>query len=349
MNYGVLKGKAIEFKRDDDDKPHSELLMKADGVQYRIAINVRSSRGPTHKRLVEYLIKHDMNHPVLDHARSLASGWNSLTDGVQDGAAIDYIRSNMFRATEMKPITHLEPGENNDLFEFIEDMLNRAIEDKDALVYAFGDRWGPEDHQEDTYFHFTPGNGVHMIHMNQGGAGDNFGTFRDGALIIDFPAMGTNSALFIKFQNQIWHTSETDASPLQDAPQVDVIEIPDTGTVRPWPVVAADSPYYLARIIAAIVNPQGADQGLEKVTVLNTSSETLDMAGWQILDRMDNAETISGTLEPGDAKVFLLSGKGAQLGNNGGTITLLNAQGLKVDGVAYTKEQASVVGRPVVF
>jgi len=33
----------------------------------------------------------------------------------------------------------------------------------------------------------------------------------------------------------------------------------------------------------------------------------------------------------------------------GGTITLLDARGLKVDGVAYTAAQAQVEGRPVVF
>lgn len=38
-----------------------------------------------------------------------------------------------------------------------------------------------------------------------------------------------------------------------------------------------------------------------------------------------------------------------QLGNRGGTITLLNREGLKVDGVAYTAEQASRAGWTLVF
>ena len=33
----------------------------------------------------------------------------------------------------------------------------------------------------------------------------------------------------------------------------------------------------------------------------------------------------------------------------GGTITLLDAQSLKVDGVAYTRADAQTEGRPVVF
>ena len=38
-----------------------------------------------------------------------------------------------------------------------------------------------------------------------------------------------------------------------------------------------------------------------------------------------------------------------QLGNAGGIITLLDRQGLKVDGVSYTAEQARREGRTLVF
>ena len=69
-NYGVLKGKAVAYKRDNDDDPHSELLMDVVGTSFRIAINVRSSRGPVHKRLIEYSIMHDIRHPVVDRARA---------------------------------------------------------------------------------------------------------------------------------------------------------------------------------------------------------------------------------------------------------------------------------------
>jgi uncharacterized protein YukJ len=152
----------------------------------------------------------------------------------KDGAAIDYIRSNIFRATDMKPIVHLAPGPNNDLFERVEDLLQRAIEEDGAVVYAFGERFGPEP-QQDKYFGFKPGNGAHLIHMNQGGKGDGNGKFRDGALIIDFPKSGTATALFLKFQNQVWHTNEQDATPIDSAPAVPVIPIPDSGTIPTWP------------------------------------------------------------------------------------------------------------------
>ena len=42
-------------------------------------------------------------------------------------------------------------------------------------------------------------------------------------------------------------------------------------------------------------------------------------------------------------------GDGVQLGNKGGSITLLDAAGLKVAGVAYTAEQAKREGWTVTF
>jgi uncharacterized protein YukJ len=349
QNYGVLKGKAVRYERDNDSDPHSELLMDVAGVMFRIAINVRSSRGPVHQRLIEYVIKHDLRHPIIDHARTLPVGWNDLKDGREDEAAIDYIRSNLFRATEMKPIPHLVPGENNDLFEFVEAILNRAKNDQEAVVYAFGGRWGPDFTEWDEYFRFIPSNGVHLIHMNQGGSGDRRGTYSDGALIVDFVGSGTTTGLFLKFQNQRWHTDETDATPIAGAPAVPVIEIPETGTVPPWPVVAADSPYHLARIVAAMVTPREGDPGKEFVTILNISDSTLDLTGWSILDRDDKIEPVSGSLEPGHTTIASLSGAGAQLSNKGGTITLLDSRGLKVDGVAYTADDAKLEGKPIVF
>jgi hypothetical protein len=40
---------------------------------------------------------------------------------------------------------------------------------------------------------------------------------------------------------------------------------------------------------------------------------------------------------------------GVTLGNKGGAITLLDAKGLKIHGVAYTEEQAGREGWTVVF
>jgi uncharacterized protein YukJ len=348
-NYGVLKGSAIAYKRDDDQDPHSELLMSVDGESYRIAINVRSSRGPVKKRLVEYLVVQDLNHPVVERARALPAGWNPITGAPAETAAIDYIRGNLFRPKDLKPLIHTKPGPSNDLFERVEDLLQRAIEDDDATVYAFGERWGPETGKKDQYFQFKPGNGVHLIHMNQGGSGDDGGRYRDGALFVDFPASGVTHALFLKFQNQVWHTGGERALPIAGAPAIPEISIPETGPILPWAIVSEDSPTHLATIISAMVNPMGNDRGHESVTILNTSAQTLDLNGWALLDERERHQRLTGSIEPSETLTIHLDGTSLQLNNKGGTITLQDSRGLKVDGVAYTAAQAQVEGRPVVF
>ena len=54
------------------------------------------------------------------------------------------------------------------------------------------------------------------------------------------------------------------------------------------------------------------------------------------------------TIPPGEAVRLTLKAP-LQLGNNGEILTLLNAAGLKVDGIAYTKDQARAEGRTIIF
>ena len=71
----------------------------------------------------------------------------------------------------------------------MEDAVVNAMALAGSVVYAFGARFGPEK-QKDQYFKFTPGNGMHDIHMNQGNdkkhAGDD-GVYQDGCLIFQYP------------------------------------------------------------------------------------------------------------------------------------------------------------------
>ena len=70
----------------------------------------------------------------------------------------------------MRPLPFSLPGFDNDLNEKLDRVMQRAVADENALVYAFGERWGPEPGTKDKYFGFLPGNGIHDIHMNQGDA-----------------------------------------------------------------------------------------------------------------------------------------------------------------------------------
>jgi hypothetical protein len=77
------------------------------------------------------------------------------------------------------------------------------------------------------------------------------------------------------------------------------------------------------------------------VTLINLAPDTVNLSGWFIADKSKNRSLISNMLlKPGATGVVRLDGQGAQLGNNGGIITLLDPQGIKKHGVSYTKEQA---------
>jgi hypothetical protein len=74
----------------------------------------------------------------------------------------------------------------------------------------------------------------------------------------------------------------------------------------------------------------------------------IDLAGWAIADKQKQQHSLSGILAPGNTMMVPLP-PSVQLGNKYGIITLLNHQGLKVDGVSYTEEQVRSEGWTVVF
>jgi hypothetical protein len=60
------------------------------------------------------------------------------------------------------------PSELLYLADKLDHFMQRAAADAAARVYAFGQRWGPEPGTPDKVFGFSPGNGIHDLHMNQG-------------------------------------------------------------------------------------------------------------------------------------------------------------------------------------
>jgi hypothetical protein len=179
---------------------------------------------------------------------------------------------------------------------------------------------GLEASIRDKVFGFLPGNGVHDIHMNQGNSqqfrGDD-GVWQDGGLLLHYPTQDQWVAIFLAFQSQAWHTDDR------------------TGHAIPTP--EPGEPDHTVRIVAALVNPAGPAPEAETVTLVNASPQAIDLAGWSILDREKRRLVLdAGSLAAGDTIRIPLSPPVA-LGNRGGLITLLDLDGLKVDGVAYTK------------
>ena len=209
--YGVLKGRPIRTRLGEGQSPHYQVHIIDDTTDYRIAVNVKSKLSPSE---LLYLVDEDFDHPILTELRLLPAGFTPL-QSQPGGAAIDFIRGNFFEPRDMRPLPFNVPGPDNDLNERIDAVMSRALADEEALVYAFGQRWGPEANKKDKYFGFLPGNGIHDIHMNQGNIGqfaqDN-GVWQDGALLVQFPAAdGVPEqwvGVFLAFQSQAWHTDD---------------------------------------------------------------------------------------------------------------------------------------------
>jgi len=86
------------------------------------------------------------------------------------------------------------------------------------------------------------------------------------------------------------------------------------------------------------------------VVIGNTSTSTVNITGWKILDKNNNADTISSLkLPPGESRQVNLSGKGAQLGNKGGTIRLVDPSKVLIHAVSYSENDAKTEDRYIRF
>ena len=169
--------------------------------------------------------------------------------------------------------------------------------------------------------------------MNQGSV-EEFqkynGVWQDGGILIHLPSDDRWVAVFLAFQSQCWHTDDEKGNCIGDVDQ----PAEDKGVV----------------IIAAMVNPAGHDQGLERVLLLNTLATAVNLDGWALADNHKRQHPLDGiALEAGAVTTVTLPGTATQLSNQGGIITLLNSDGLKVHGVRYTKNDGSEQGRSIVF
>lgn len=352
-SYGVLKGRPIEVRLGTSQNAHYQVHLIDETTDYRIAINVKSALAPSE---VEYIVVEEFQHPIIDRVIGLRDGFTALA-AIPTSGALDYIRGNLFDRALMRPLPFDVPGTDNDLNEKINRIMQRALGDEKAIVYAFGEKWGPEGGKRDKFFGFLPGNGIHDIHMNQGNVGrfvDDDGVWQDGGLLVHFPTQQEWVGIFLKFQSQAWHTDDTTGhrlvGPIPSTLTADTIrdstELPLAAPTR-IELPDAEEPQGLVRIVAALVN--GADSPeTETVTLLNTTPHKISLDGWTIADTNKVKVPLSGSLEPGATAVIGIV-QPAALSNQGGIITLLDDTGLKVDGVSYTRDQARHPGWTIVF
>jgi uncharacterized protein YukJ len=331
-SYGVLVGRAVDRRREGGaGSPHYQVRIDGAGTSYRIAVNVLSQESPSE---LLYLVDDDVRHPVTAALSMLGAGWNALPKQ-PGGAGLDFIRGNLFSRAGMRSLPPDVTGPDNDLADLLDHYVERAIADPTALVYAFGERWGPENGVKDKVFGFKPGNGVHDIHMNQGNsrrfAGDD-GVWQDGGLVIRLA--GRWVGIFLAFQSQAWHTDDVTGHAIAGAPPAPVPPAPEESAIR---------------ILAAMVNPPGGAPEAESVVLMNASPNAVDLTGWRVADRNKQTCTVpAGQLAPG-AVLRVPLAPNVQLGNKGGAITLLDGRGLKAGGVAYTADQAQREGWTITF
>jgi hypothetical protein len=105
------------------------------------------------------------------------------------------------------------------------------------------------------------------------------------------------------------------------------------GTPVPTPVPAVGPVVYIER---ALLNPSGADPGLEVVVLSSLSTAPQKLANWRLVDKNGRVTPIDLTIKPGQSVLLTLDGSGVQLGNNGGTVRLLDDGNGQVDVVTYT-------------
>lgn len=209
--YGVLKARPIASRRGHGRTPHYHIHAVDHGEDYRISISVRSRSGPSQ---ILYRIDDQFTHPVTERLRKLPMGFCGQPPR-PGGAALDYVRGELITREAMSELAWDLPGPEAYFDELLELWVGRALRDEDALIYAFGERFGPA-HERDPHFGFRPATGIFRVHMNQGSDADHAerdGEWQDGALLIWFPEIVERGqlkqrerwvAVFVAFASQRW-------------------------------------------------------------------------------------------------------------------------------------------------
>ncbi|KAF4944757.1 hypothetical protein FGADI_12462 [Fusarium gaditjirri] len=318
-DYGVWRAKPVSYtfedRSEDSHTPHLSLYF--DDVS-------------------------NFTYDVTTKLAELRNGFRHLQGTSEQrlgGLALDYIRSNLFSRASGRILPHDVDGADNDILDQLKPIIDRAIS-TEATVYIYGSE-------------FNDGKGIHNVHMNQGNSGrwlkDN-GVFQDGALIFQFEDHW--EAVFIGFASQAVHTEDGPKRAGYPLPNQDFMTwanflAPERSDDDKGKDDIVDSPVFITR---ALVNPPGPDQqpgtAPETVSLKNRTKDEIDLSGWKIRIKTGDTQVLpSGTrISPVGTKTIQTS---VPLSNNGGIITLLNAEGFKVHGVSYTRAEAN--GTTVVF
>lgn len=207
LTNSILKGSAIDaklFGRNPRQRPHYHLLVKANDRQFDVAINI-ASEAPGQDVRVLYAIKQNITPPQADALLHLNDGmYNLPAEGLQ---GIDYVSDHLVSKDEMKllPLFDRSAPIEDQGEPTIKQLVGEVIAEPDTIVIAFGHRYDNTGGKNPCWG-YSPDDGIHNIHMNQGNAPGNHddenGRGEDGALFIYFPKTQTWTGVYVAFQTQ---------------------------------------------------------------------------------------------------------------------------------------------------
>jgi uncharacterized protein YukJ len=337
--YGVLKGRPLRRRLAKNNATYYQFLLEA-GERWRVAINVASAVSPIE---LLYFVDEDFRHPIVSLLPALPPGFTALARK-PGGVALDYIRYNLVNFDRLRPWPFSSKGRDNDLNEKIDRHIERAILDQESTVYVWGEPWGPEHNRRDSVFRFLPGRGMHDIHMNQGNVGrftHTDGVWQDGGVMIHFHREDQWVAMLFAFQPQTRHTDDETGRRIETQPANGELRL-DVSPGLPF------EQHGFVRIVAAQLFIEGSDCDCRTVTLLNTTPRHIDLGQWALFDHHGNKLPLDGEIRAGTARTVAIPDT-MVFPEKGGTLLLVDSQGLKVDGAAYTAKQAARRGWTIVF
>ena len=218
-NYSVLKGRPTAGKVVSGSSAHYDITVQATTGTYTVAVNIESVDGSE----VLYAIQSNFIPPDTAGLAALAGGMTPLPSE-PGGLALDFVReaidgtpmitrgamillpiatsTSTFLEDPKAAIIDPDEASAHALENAVVALLNQAVADPDATVYAFGSAYADQGAID----------GIHDIHMNQGNPSGNHsadnGIWQDGALLLSLPGQGTWTAVFLAFQTESWTTDD---------------------------------------------------------------------------------------------------------------------------------------------
>jgi uncharacterized protein YukJ len=340
INYNCLRGKVHAFAPAPGTNPHLWVILDEDGRQWFATINIRSDKDapndPVGKSYLYYLIDADFRHPIVPTILARPNGLSPIVRDYSSGA-VDFQRGNLFDPRLMRVLP--SRGEAGDSLVRRLQAILQVAKDSDADAFFYGNAFRKDNpRQTDAVFGYTPATpfGLDNVHMTQGDPRSidlrihENGAWHDGACFIWDEHARRMTGIFLAFQVQAWHTDDS-GEPVPGA----------TGSEPPaYDFGNGLTPLPLQQRAAEITSAHRAPDKKGAIIVTNMSSAPLDLAGWSILLDAETSVTLpAGAIGP--AQTVTVSLSAGALNDEGGILTLRDAAGLRVDGVAYNGGDAA--------